>query len=62
LTFKVLPVDGPGDNRKARERQKAGSEMALPFYSPIYFFSKIWAELEKKVLVGRFFLNTVSFA
>jgi hypothetical protein len=29
--FKVLPVDGPGHNRKARERQKAGPEMALPF-------------------------------
>ena len=32
-SFKVLPVDGPGHNRKARERQKAGSEMALPLLS-----------------------------
>ena len=31
--FEVLPAEGSGHNRKARERQKAGSEMALPLLS-----------------------------
>jgi hypothetical protein len=31
--FGVLPVEEPGHNTKARESQKAESEMALPFLS-----------------------------